>query len=186
MSGKPKKWLVDGEWVTVREAAERMGYTAQQFYSQMRQKRCGLQAVVTMAQENLILNGGHSSQRHMVNGRWMTVGQAAEQLGVSRRALYEYIRNHRRPDGSQPTLSETIEAYRRGEVRHGGSEPAQHRVGRKTMTTFEAAEMLGIRVTALRLRMSRKKQTLAQCVQYYEKRKIDRAQKAIMDILRGK
>jgi hypothetical protein len=76
-----------------------------------------------------------------------------------------------------------VEAYRQHQVRHGGKKPKQHKVGRKTMTTFEAAEMLGINVITLRLYMSRHKASLAQAIRFYEKKKLKQAEKDILAIL---
>ena len=183
MAGKPKKHLVDGEWITVQEAADRMGLRRQQLYSLTHHKRCSLQFAVNLYRENLAMHGQGRSDRHMVDGRWITVRQAAEMLSVTVTALRSYLYSHRQPDGRPATLAEAVDAYRSRAVRHGGHPPRLHRVGRRMMTQAEAAEMLGIDVNAVRCHMSRHKTTLAQTMRYYEAKKQRKAEKDILNIL---
>ena len=183
MAGKPKKHLVDGRMVTVPEIAEEFGLTCQQIYQQMHHKACSLQVIVDLYRENQILHGQGHAGRHYVDGQWMTVRQASEMLGVSMTALYNWMHNHRRADGRPARLADAVDAYREGLVKHDGREPVQHRVGGRTMTTFEAAEKLGINVLALRLHMSRHKASLASTIRYYEQRKRKKAEKDILAIL---
>ena len=180
-----RKHLVDGEWITVEEAAARLGITRQQLYSQMHHKGCGLQAAVNLVRENMVLHDQGRAGRYMVNGKWMTIRQAAEALGVSVISLKNWMRRHPHPDGTPGTLAEAVGAYKSGAVRRGGSRAKEHRVGRKTMTVAEASEMLGENRNKIWLRMSRRGESLAQVVRYYEERKRKRAERAILDILRG-
>lgn len=183
MAGKPKKHLVDGEWITVQEAADRMGLRRQQLYSLTHHKRCGLQVAVNLYRENLAMHDQGRADRHMVDGRWMTVRQAAEMLGVTVTALRGYLYSHRQPDGRPGTLAEAVDVYRSGAVRHGRHPPRLHRVGRRMMTQAEAAEMLGVTLNAVRMHMSKHKATLAQTIKYYETRKRRKAEKDILNIL---
>jgi predicted DNA-binding protein (UPF0251 family) len=183
MAGKPKKHLVDGEWITVQEAADRLGLQRQQLYSLTHNRRCSLQVAVNLYRENLALHDQGRADRHMVDGRWMTVQQAAEMLNRSVYALHGYMYYHRQPDGRPATLAEAVDVYRSGAVRHGGHPPRLHRVGRRMMTQAEAAEMLGINVNAVRMHMSKHKATLAQTIKYYETRKRRKAEKDILNIL---
>jgi len=186
MAGKPGMHLVDGRWTTILETAELLGVTPQQIYNQIHHKRCGLQAVVNMIRENLVLNGqGYTAHRFMVDGRWMTVRQASEMLGVPASALHHWRYNHRDAQGRPATLADAVEAYRENRVKHGGSERVQHRVGNKTVTVFDAAEKLGVSVNAIRLHMYRHKVGLAATIRYYEQRKLKKAEKNILAILRG-
>ena len=184
MAGVSKKHLVDGRWTTVNEVAQEFGLKPQQIYQQMRHKHCSLQVVVWMIRENLILGDQGRASRYMVDGKWMTIRQAAEILGITKGALCDYLFRHPNPDGSPCRLADAVEAYRQHQVRIGGKRPVQHKVGRKTMTTFEAAEMLGVDVKTLRLYMSRHKASLAATIRYYEKRKLKQAEKDILAILR--
>lgn len=182
MAGKAKSWPVDGGWMTVGQAAEMLGVKRQQLYSLMSNHSCGLQAAVNLVRQNLVLNGQNGSERHMVDGRWMTVNQAAEMLGRTPVALREYRYRHRDAQGRPATLQDTVDHYRQG-VRRGGHGPKLHRVGRRTMTTFEVAERYGVSVESVRSCMHYHKCGLAACVNYYEKKKRRKAEKAIMNIL---
>lgn len=184
MAGRPKKHFVDGRQVTVEEMAAELGVTRQQIYAQMHHRMCSLQVVANMIRENQILGEQGRAGRHMVDGRWMTVRQAAEMLGIRMNTLYDWMVKHRRADGRPARLADAVDAYRSGLVKHGGKLPVQHRVGGRTMTTFEAADKLGISVKTLRLHMSRKKASLASTIRYYERRKQRKAEKAILDILK--
>jgi predicted transcriptional regulator len=183
MAGKPKLHFVDGEWITVQEAAEMLGLRRQQLYGLTHHKRCSLQVAVNMYRENLALHDQGRADRHMVDGRWMSIRQAAEMLGVPFSTLQSYLYSHRQPDGRPATLAEAVDAYRSGAVRHGGHPSRLHRVGRRMMTQAEAAEMLGVTLNTVRMHMSKHKATLAQTIKYYETRKRRRAEKDILNIL---
>ena len=140
MAGKARTHLVDGRETTVGEVAREMGLKHQQLYNLMATRDISLQVAVNLIRENLVLNGqGKRAGRHFVEGRWMTVRQAAEMLGVSMNALYQWLRNHRHGDGSPARLAEAVAAYREKRVVRGGSEPQRHRVGGRQMTVAEAA-----------------------------------------------
>lgn len=177
MGGVSKKHLVDRRWVTVKEIAAEMGLKPQQLYHQMHVHRCGLQSVVNMILENQILNGQASSSRWMVDGKWTTINQAAEALGVTHYTVYNYMYNHKL------TLQEAVDAIRAGKLRHGGHDPVRHNVHGKAMTTFEAAEALGVSVNAVRLYMHKHKCSLAATIRHYEQRKRKKAEKDILAIL---
>jgi predicted DNA-binding protein (UPF0251 family) len=183
MAGKPKRHLVDGEWISVQEAADRLGLQRQQLYSLISNHRCSLQVAVNLYRENLALNDQGRADRHMVDGRWMSIRQAAEMLGLPVTTIRSYLYSHRQPDGRPAALAEAVDVYRSGAVRHGGHPPRLHRVGRRMMTQAEAAEMLGIDVNAVRCHMSKHKATLAQTIKYYETKKRRRAEKDILTIL---
>ncbi len=182
MAGKPKKHLVDGEWMSVEEAAEMLGLRSKQIYSQMSQKKCGLQAVVRMYREGYILGQGRAA-RHMVDGRWMTIKDAAEMLGVTMMAIYLWRFRHRKPDGSMPSLAETVAAYRSGEVKRSGKLPKQHRVAGKLMTMREAAEMMGVSYNTMQLYTYKHRCSLDKAVKHYKAQKKQRAEREILRIL---
>ena len=183
MAGKPKKHLVDGEWITVQDAADRMRLRRQQLYSLTHHKRCSLQVAVNLYRENMVLHDQGRSDRHMVDGRWMSIRQAAEMLGLPVTTLQSYLYSHRQPDGRPATLAEAVDVYRSGAVKHGGRPPSLHRVGRRMMTQAEAAEMLGVTLNAVRMHMSKHKATLAQTIKYYEQKQRRKAEKDILTIL---
>jgi len=183
MAGKPVQYPVDGGWMTVAQAAEMLGVKRQQIYNQMSIHHCGLQAVVNMVRENQVLNGGYSGQRHMIDGRWMTKRQIAEMLGITVGSLKSWIYSHRQPDGSPGSVADAVEAYRAHEVKCGGSQAVQHKVGYKVMTVADAAEKLGVSQNAIRIHMYRRKASLSATIRYYERRKLKKAEKDIMNIL---
>lgn len=180
MGGVSRKHLVDGQWVTVTEMAEALGVKRQAIYHQIHTRRCGLQAVVNMIRDNQVLNGQASSPRWMVDGKWTTINQAAEALGVTHCTVYNYMYNHKL------TLQEAVDAIRAGKLRHGGHDPVRHNVRGKAMTTFEAAEALGVSVNAIRIHMHRAGDSLAKTIKYYEEKKIRDAERRILRILREK
>ena len=180
MAAKAKKHLVDGEYKTVGEMAEALGVSPQQIYSQIHHKGVSPQVAVNMIRENLVLNNQGRAIRYMVDGKWMTIRQAAEGLGITWNALTQHMYRHK------CTLAEAVNNYRAGAVRHYGHPPVQHRVGNKTMTTFEAAEKLGVSVNAVRIYMYKHKTSLAATIRHYEKRKMKQAEKAILAILMEK
>ena len=59
----------------------------------------------------------------------------------------------------------------------------QHRVGNRTMTTFEAAQMLGISHCLIQQYMRRRKATLAKTIKYYQTKQKRKAEKDILSIL---
>ena len=183
MAGVAKQHYVDGRWTTVAEMSEELGLKPQQLYNLMHHNRCGLQTVVRMVRENLVLHDQGRAARHMVDGKWLTVRQAAEMLGVSVTALKDWMYSHKQTDGQPAMLADAVRAYREKRVTHGGSQAAAHRVGKQTMTAREAAEKLGVSVNAVRLHMHKHKASLAATTRYYEKRKIKQAEKDILAIL---
>lgn len=178
MARKPKKHLVDGEWVTVREIAERLGIEAQQIYNQMDAREISLQVVVNLYRENQILHDQGRAARYMVDGKWTTIRQAAEALGVTHQAVANYMYSHK------CSLVEAVAAYREGRVQHRGrGYPVYHRVGNKTMTVKEAAARFGISENAVRMYMYKHKCSLAKTVKFYEMRQKRRAEQEILGIL---
>lgn len=186
MAGVARKHFVDGRWTTVGEVSEALGVKRQSIYTIMRHRDVGLQTAVHMIRDNLALGHPGRAERHMIDGRWMTVRQAAEMAGTTPVALHNWRKRNRKPDGTLPMMAEAVEAYRQGRVVKGGTLPREHRVGNRTMTTFEAAERLGVSVNAIRLHMSSHKASLAATIRYYEKRKMLKAEKEILAILKGK
>jgi predicted ArsR family transcriptional regulator len=169
---------VDGEQVTVKEIAERLGVKAQQIYNQMSDRKVSLQVVVNLYRENQILHDQGNAARYMVNGKWMTIRQAAEALGVSRGAAYQYMYKY------QCSLAEAMAAYRHGLVTKAhGNRTVYHRVGRGKMTVAEAAAKLGVSANAVRVYMYKHNCSLAATIRHYEQRKKRKAEKEILGIL---
>lgn len=173
-----KRHLVDGKWTTVNDVAKRLGLNRQQIYNQMHHRQCSLQVVVNMVRENLSLNGGANGERHMVGGKWITIRQAADMLGKTPACIRTWRHDHRHADGTPATLAEAVEAYRMGDVRHGGSKPALHRIGRRMMSVEEVAAELGVTVNAVRMYMSKHQCGLSEYVHFYRARERRREEQA--------
>ena len=180
-----KKHLVDGRWVTAADVAREFNVPRQKLYDQMFHKQVSMQVVVNMIREGLILGDQGRSERWMVDGEWTTVKQAAEMLGVNRKCLWNYRANprNRHPDGSKPTLQEIVDHFRDPNRRRGGRKARLHKVGNRMMTTAEAAERLGVSQAAVWIYMAKHKATLAQMIRHYERKKKEKAEKAILAIL---
>jgi len=174
--GKAKRHPVDGEWMTVQDAAEMLGLKRQQLYQLMNTHQCGLQMAVNLVREGLALGGQGRADRHMVDGRWTTVRQLAEQLGTNPVNLRCWRYRHCGPDGRPASLQQVADAYRAG-LSRGGSAPVAHTVNGRTMTTTQVAKKYGVRVTSVRARMSAKQCSLAACVRHYEQKRRRRAEK---------
>lgn len=183
MAGKDKQHYVDGRYTTVAEIAEEFGMKRQSLYSLMNHRQCGLQTAVNLIRENLAMNDQGRAARWMVDGKWMTVRQAADMLGINLRTMRSWIARHRHEDGTICPLAEAVHAYQEKQVIHGGSPAKQHRVNGKTMTVPEAADKLGVSLHAIYMHMSRHKASLASTIRYYEKRKLKKAEKDILAIL---
>lgn len=189
MAGKPKQHPVDGGWMTVAQAADMLGIIPKQICQLMSKHSCGLQVAVNMVRQNMALGGQGRSDRHMVDGRWVTVNQLVEQLGTKPTNLRSWSYRHRDSEGRPATMQAVADAYRAG-VHRGGGKPVQHRVNGRDMTVAQVAEKYGKSVNGVRMRMSRKKCSLAACVRYYEtkrcrqeEKRATQAKKEIMRIL---
>ena len=162
--------------MTVQEAADMLGLKTQQIYHLMSNHHVGLQVAVNMVRQNLALNGQGRSDRHMVDGRWMTCNQAAEMLGVKPNTIRNWRRLHRDAQGNPATLQAAVDAYRQG-VHRGGGRPVQHRVNGRDTTVAQVAKKYGVRVESVRARMYTKQCSLAACVRHYEQKRRRRAEK---------
>ena len=178
MAGKPKEHLVDGEYITVQEAAARLGLRRQQLYSLMSVRGVSLQVAARLVRENLALGQGNAA-RYMINGQWATVRDVADKLGIKVTALRSYLYRH------GCGLAEARADYLAGRVKQGGRRAVVHRVGRREMTTEEAAAQLGVTAGCIRTHMYKHKASLAQTIRYYERKKQKKAEKEILRILRG-
>ena len=176
---QPKQHLVDGRWVTLTEMAAELGIKRKTLENQMYRNGGGsLNVAVHQIRDNLVLNGHKRSGRHMVDGRWTTMAEMAEALGINYSTLQHYVKVH------GCTLAEAVADYREGRVIHGRSQKV-HIVDGKETTVAEAARRCGVSIDTIRWRMSHHKKTLRQTVRYYERKKAERAAGQILDILKG-
>lgn len=101
---KAWKHLVHGEWMTVAEAAERLGLhrvTLERWRTMHRQPDGSRETLVAAWDHyKAVKSGNYRSKmgrkpvKHWVKGRQMTVKQAAEATGVSVQRLYNYTCVH--------------------------------------------------------------------------------------------
>jgi len=96
----PDRHLVHGEWITVQQAAERLGVGVQAIYnwrSIHRRKggRASLEDYWDWAMRwrrgEIKRHPGRSGRTYWVHGRHLTLEQAARRAGVSYKALYSCI-----------------------------------------------------------------------------------------------
>ena len=193
MSGKrpPGRYLVDGEMLTVAEIAQLMDTTVAGV--RIRHSRLGGASYQTMV--DMYRAGQFGSRKtgirkpHLIDGRWVSEREIAAELGISPHSLTNWRCANRKPDGTKPTMEETIEHYRLyvASGRKRASWAKRYRVKGKDMTVAEAAAMLGCAETALRSSMSRHGESLAAAVKRHEawaeKRRKREAEKAILRIL---
>lgn len=105
MSRRATRYPVYGEWLTIREVAERLGitYAAVRQYRRRNPDRDGrppsMEAVCkhyrAVQAGEIPYTPGRPPKRHRVNSRLMTVDEAARALGVDRRVLDCHISRHR-------------------------------------------------------------------------------------------
>ena len=134
-----------------------------------------------MYRNNQLCSKHDKFYRHMVNGKWTTVQEVAEALGMSPKIISKYRSCARRPDGTKPTLEETYEHFKNR--KRGGKMPRVYYVKGRRMTIAEAAKKYDTTENALRTYMCRHKSTLETAVRRLEERRTKRAVKDIMCIL---
>lgn len=102
---KPTRYPVYGEWLSIGELAARLGvsYEALRLYRSRHRDRDGrppdLEAVCehyrAVQAGTIPCRPGRAPKRHRVNGRLMTIAEAAEALGVARHVLACHMSRHR-------------------------------------------------------------------------------------------
>ena len=185
---RPTRHMIDGQPMTAAEIAEMLGITKRALeVRKCRLNGCSYQLIVNMYRTNQLGSRHDKAHRHKVHGRWMTVAEAATELGVKPHCLVTWRCTHRDAKGNQPTLEEAYDQYvrfRSGvDVKHPGGPTKYHRVHGKQMTTAEAAKAYRVSETYLRKIMSERKCSLAAAVDQVEAIRGKKAQKNIMRIL---
>ena len=181
--GRPeKRHMVDGEWVTVREVSERLGVSKNSLWAQMSRRGVSLGTLVRMYREGQIDTHKRRGNKHMVRGRWTTIGREAKRLGVSWEAVYGRMRRY------DATLAEAVahfEAVARGEepAKRNGPEPRRYWVNGRKLTIAEAAKRCGVCESTVRMYLINHGCSLQTAVRWYENRAKKRAEQEIMRIL---
>lgn len=183
---RPILHLIDGKQMTVNEIAAMLGVT-RRWLIQRRSQMGGIsyQVIVNMFREGRLLTNHDRWPRHLVHGRWMTVPQVAQELDCKPHSIENWRSANRDKDGKKPTLEEAYNHFKGAPKRGRGKEPALHRVNGKRMTVREAAEKHDTTVNALRQVMSRHRCSLDAAVKRLEDQRIRKAQRDIMEILKG-
>lgn len=174
--------MIDGREMTVAEIADMLGVTAHALaVRRCKMGGCSYQLIVDMYRNNQLCSKHDKFYRHLVHGKWTTVPEVAEALGVSPNSITNYRSYARRPDGTRPTLEETYEHFKNR--KRGGSVARTYWVKGRRLTIAQAAKKYGTTENALRMYMRNHKSTLEAAVRRLEERRAKKAEKEIMGIL---
>ena len=125
-----------------------------------------------------------------VHGQMMTISDVARIFGVTYTSVYIYRTTHRGADGLPMPLEAVYDRYaavKRGDIpRNPGRSPKRHRVAGKRRTANETAAALGISTKLLYAYMSYHKCNMDEAFERIQARHLRRAERQILDILRGK
>ena len=183
-----KLHMIDGQEMTVDEIAAMLGITVHALYLRRRDLGgCSFQMVVDMYRQNRIGSRTDRWQRHLVDGEWITLAQAAERLGITPKTIRNWRLDPKKATGVKPTLAEAMEHYKKyltGErKRYKGSVAKTHWVKGEYLTYDEAAKKYNTSVNGLRMYVSKHKCSLNAAIKHLEERRAKRAEKDIMAIL---
>lgn len=177
------KYPVDGQQMTVREAAALVGVTPSSIYNKLARSGESLQNIVSLYRVNLAKTKKHRGERYFIDGEWLTLLQVAERLGIKTGRLQAYLWRHKDAKGIYPSLSQVVEKYRRGEIRERGGYNARiHKIGDRYMTAAQAATACGVKLTSFRVCVMRKG-SMEAAVAFYEKKREKQARDEILRIL---
>lgn len=181
---KPTRHLIDGREMTVAEIADMLGVTARAL--QCRRSRMGgvrYQLIVDMYRSNQLLSANDKWPRHMVHGRWLSIAQAAEELGVPIGTLKSWRERNRDAAGRLPTLEAAYDCYMHGRPERGGRVPKLYCVNGRQLSVAQAAERYKVTPAALYLCMHKHRCSLHTAVRRCRAAKQKRAEKEILKIL---
>ena len=181
-------YIIDGREMTIDEIAEMLGVSKRALYvRRSRYGDCSFQMIVDMYRQNRIGSRTDKWERHLVDGEWITLAQAAERLGIVPKTIRNWRLEQKRLTGIKPTLAEAMEHYRKyctGErKRYPGSVAKTHWVNGEYLTFDEAAEKYKTSVNALRTYVCKHKCGLNTAIRNLETRRAKRAEKDILAIL---
>jgi len=180
-----KKHLIDGKEMTAPEIAAMLGISEQALrfrHSQM--NLCSYQLIVDMYREGKMMTNHDRWPRHLVHGRWITVQQAADELGVRAHSINTWRCKNRDRDGNRPTLEEAYEHFRNAPKRgRGNAIPKVHTVMGRKMTVKQAAERYNTTEKSLWLLMEAHHISLEAAVLRQQEYRKKKAVSSIMSIL---
>lgn len=187
MGRRPNLYLIEGRMMTANEIAAMLGVGRNELYKWARREECGFAAVVAMFRSGQLSAGEYHGRRHRVHGRWMTIGQAAAEVGVKPFCINRWRSDQKKQTGVCPTLEAAYDHYRAfasGEAkRYGGRLPAKHRVHGRMLTVQEAGERYHYARATLWSTMSRHQCSLQAAVDILLQKREDRAVRRIVNII---
>ena len=181
---KPKKHLVDGREMTLREIAEMLGISYKAMTSRRNRLRgISMQTMVNMYRANQWGSDKDRAARYLIEGRWMTRAQIAGMLGIAPQTLSTWRWQNR------VSMEEAVAYFRRwneeGRVRNpkgvGGRPAKQYRVGSRNYTVPGVAKKYGVKVHTVRSYVAA--HGMAEALKYYQGTEVQRAEQEIMQIL---
>lgn len=166
---KPDRHLIDGREMTGPEIASMLGVS----YRAIQKRRsamggCSYQVIVDMYRQNQFGTKYDKWPRHLIHGKWMTIREAAAELGCHHHTLQNYRHMLTRRDGKKPTLEAAYDYYRYERRSPGGSVAKLYYVHGHKMTVAQAAEKYGTTVNALYRYMHKHRSTLETAVRRHE------------------
>ena len=202
VAGRPKKiHMIDGKPMTVDEIADMLGLTKGALYNRKCRLKASFQLIVDMFRRNQMSNDRRF--RYLIEGRWLTREQIAEELHVLPTTISTWRSKNRHPDGSPASMEEAIAYYRQyltGEkVRwqgNGGGHPLkEYRVNGRIVTTKDVMRRFGVGRTTVQRYLTANNHDMGRAIESLEqsarrrkeieRRKVDAATRKIMRILNG-
>ena len=184
-----KLYMIDGQEMTVKEIAAMLGISVDALHTRKYKSGYSYQALVNMYRANAFGNVHDKWPRHYVDGEWITLGQAAERVGVSPKTIRNWMYERRKATGVNPMLAEAVAHYRKyktGELkRYRGSKGKQYWVKGEYLTFTEAAAKYHTSINSLRMYVRDHRCSLNTAVRKLEERKATQAEKEIIGILFG-
>lgn len=183
----PERHMVDGRAMTVSEIAEMLGISTQALH--IRRSRLGgisYQAIVNMYRANMFGSDRDRAPRYMVDGKWMTYKQLAEQLGVQPCSLADW---RCRTGGSiEDAVNHFREYVWRGRKRNpqgqGGRPARQYRVGNRCLSVPQVAKMFGVGQCAVGRKLALLDGDMGAVIKFYKAREAKRRRRAEDEIMR--
>ena len=104
MAGRPARHMVHGEWMTIYEAAERLGttYKTIENWRTVHRREDGSRALLAdywdwamrVRRGEIPRRPGKHVRTYWVHGKQLTMMQAAQRVGVTYKAMHCYVRTH--------------------------------------------------------------------------------------------
>lgn len=176
---------VHGEWLSIADAAERLGVSRDVLYWYCcKYKRTLEEAYDHYRERNAKgLRKFRLEERHCVHGEWLTTTEAAARLGVARRTLVNYRCKHK---CLLEDAFDHFDGLNKGWIVRGktGPKPRRGWVKGKYLTIREEACALGVSLSTM-YRLVQREGSIAGAVRAIEKKREDAAVREIVKPLQG-